>query len=124
MQFICYLFNTELNETSVKPDVGFAIMHNISQDKEIMGHCLNHACKIREQCISLRNSSACLRSGCRHRHYLLDDKKRICYRIVDTVNLTWSNAEKYCKNDGGHLITLDVEDKNGFISNALQSCLT
>lgn len=33
MQFICYLFNTELNETSVKPDVGFAIMHNISQDK-------------------------------------------------------------------------------------------
>lgn len=33
MQFICYLFNTEFNETSVKPDVGFAIMHNISQDK-------------------------------------------------------------------------------------------
>lgn len=61
-------------------------------------------------------------SGCRHKHYLLDDKERICYRIVDTVKLTWSNAEKYCKNDGGHLITLDVEDKNRFISNALQSC--
>lgn len=49
--------------------------------------------------------------GCRHEHYSLDDKKRICYRIVDTVYLTWSNAEKYCKNDGGHLITLDVEEK-------------
>lgn len=59
--------------------------------------------------------------GCRHEHYSLDDKKWICYRIVDTVYLTWSNAEKYCKNDGGHLITLDVEEKNRFISNALQN---
>lgn len=33
MQFICYLFNTDLNETFVEPDVGFAIMHNVSQDK-------------------------------------------------------------------------------------------
>lgn len=63
-------------------------------------------------------------SGCRHKQYMytLDDKKRICYRIVDTVNLTWSNAEQICENDGGHLITLDLEDKNRFIYNALQSC--
>lgn len=60
--------------------------------------------------------------GCRHEHYSLDDKKRICYRIIDTVNLTWSNAKQFCENDGGHLITLDLEDKNRFISNALQSC--
>lgn len=32
MRFICYLFNTDLNETFVEPDVGFAIMHNVSQD--------------------------------------------------------------------------------------------
>lgn len=30
---IGYLFNTDLNETFVEPDVGFAIMHNVSQDK-------------------------------------------------------------------------------------------
>lgn len=30
MRFICHLFNTDLNETSVEPDVGFAIMHNVS----------------------------------------------------------------------------------------------
>lgn len=61
-------------------------------------------------------------SGCRHKQYSFDDKKRICYRIIDTVNLTWSNAQQFCENDGGHLITLDLEDKNRFISNALQSC--
>lgn len=61
-------------------------------------------------------------SGCRHKHYTLGDNKRICYRIVDTVTLTWSNAEKFCENDDGHLITLDVMDKNRFISNALQNC--
>lgn len=61
-------------------------------------------------------------SGCRHKQYSYDDKKRICYRIVDTVYLTWLNAEKCCENDGGHLITLDAKDKNRFISNALQNC--
>lgn len=33
MRFNRYLFNTDLNETFVEPDVGFAIMHNVSQDK-------------------------------------------------------------------------------------------
>lgn len=33
MRFICYLFITDLNKTFVKPDVGFAMMHNVSQDK-------------------------------------------------------------------------------------------
>lgn len=33
MQFICYLFNTDLIETSLEPDVGFAMMHNVSQYK-------------------------------------------------------------------------------------------
>lgn len=33
MRFICYLFNTGLIESSVEPDVVFAIMHNASQDK-------------------------------------------------------------------------------------------
>lgn len=33
MRFICYLFNRDLNETFVEPDVGFTIMHNVSQHK-------------------------------------------------------------------------------------------
>lgn len=61
-------------------------------------------------------------SGCRYKEYKLDDKKWICYKIIDTVNLPWSNAQQFCENDGGHLITLNLEDKNRFISNALQSC--
>lgn len=60
--------------------------------------------------------------GCRHKQYKLDNKKWICYRIIDIVNLTWSNAQQFCEIDGGHLITLDLVDKNRFISYALQSC--
>lgn len=35
-----------------------------------MGHCLNHTCKNGEQCVSLRNSSACLQSGLLLKHDL------------------------------------------------------
>lgn len=62
-------------------------------------------------------------SGCRHKQYTLDDKKRICYRIVDTVNLTRSNANQFCENNNGHLITQSrLGGKNRFIYNAPQSC--
>lgn len=36
MRFNRYLFNTDLNESFVEPDVGFAIMHNVSQDKVVL----------------------------------------------------------------------------------------
>lgn len=35
-----------------------------------MGQCLNHTCKNGEQCVSLRNSSACLKSGILLKHDL------------------------------------------------------
>lgn len=33
-------------------------------------------------------------SGPQNTQYLLDYKTRTCYRIVNTINLAWSNAKK------------------------------
>ena len=60
--------------------------------------------------------------GCRHKQYLFDSSTRTCYRPVVAQTLAWANAEAFCRNDGGHLISLDSNARNRLIAQVLQNC--
>ena len=59
--------------------------------------------------------------GCRHKQYLFDSSTRTCYRPVVALTLSWANAEAFCRNDGGHLISLDTNARNSLIAQVLQN---
>ena len=54
--------------------------------------------------------------GCRHKQYLFDSSTRTCYRSVVALTLSWANADAFCRNDGGYLISLDTKQEIDLLS--------
>ena len=43
------------------------------------------------------------------------------YKVYDSVELTWSEADEYCKSIGGHLVTITSEGEQIFIEKLLEN---
>ncbi|XP_062613351.1 C-type lectin lectoxin-Thr1-like [Saccostrea cucullata] len=107
----CHLNDFDLDPSHLEKDDHYIFIQNITGTKELMGPCWNHSCKENEKCLVIRTSYRCLKKGCRHPLYVLDEDGMFCYRLVTNPKLNWTDANGFCAEDGGRLISLPTRLK-------------
>ena len=45
-------------------------------------------------------------NGCTKENYLSIDGGKNCYRLVSKQKKSWDEAQQFCKNDGGNLVSI------------------
>jgi hypothetical protein len=54
-------------------------------------------------------------NGCKEGYQTIDGGQN-CYKLVSKSPATWDNAEKFCKNDGGNLVSIRDGFEQAYVS--------
>ncbi|XP_061176995.1 macrophage mannose receptor 1-like [Saccostrea echinata] len=114
-QLTCYLIDEDLGSDSLVGDGDYIFISNITGTQDLMKGCVQNSCLQQESCVILKNATTCIKTFCRHGLYSFYEKTKSCLRIVSHPALNWTDAEGFCQRDGGHLVSLETENKTNLV---------